>query len=343
MIEGGAARLRVTEDDAGRRLDALVRRRFGLPRSLAMKLIRTGAVRVNGRRAEPSRAVAIGDEVEVRGLRERARARPAAAHAGLAARAAARPDGGARALPGAILFEDADLVVFDKPAGLVAHAGTGHERGAAEILVEDYLGIRETEPGASRPALVHRLDRDTSGLLILAKTQLALRRLNAALRSGEVRKAYVALVRGVPEPPEGEIRAALLKARDAPGGPERMRVVAEAAGLPALTRYRVRRAVAGGRAALVDLDLATGRTHQLRAHLAWKGHPIALDRKYGDPRFNAEIAARAGLGRLFLHAGSLRFRHPRTGEIVRVEAPLARDLAEALRRLDPERQADGGA
>jgi 23S rRNA pseudouridine955/2504/2580 synthase len=289
-----------------------------------MKLIRKGAVRIGGRRADPAHRVAAGEVIEAKGLcapvDERAAAPPPVRFPPLAAK-----------LSGSILFEDKDLLVFDKPPGLCAHAGSGHARGALEALVEDYLRV---PPGAPRPALVHRLDRDTSGILVLAKTQLALRRLNEAQRRGALKKGYLALVRGVPIPPEGEVRAALSKRRDAEGI-ERMAVVPEGPGaLPSVTRYRVRRALLGKEASLLDLELETGRTHQIRAHLAWLGHPVALDRKYGDPRFDEKVARRTGLARLFLHAGSIRFSHPRTGEPLEIAAPLARDLCEALSALE---------
>jgi 23S rRNA pseudouridine955/2504/2580 synthase len=361
-------KIEIGEDDDERRLDALLRRWLALPRSLAMKLIRTGEARVNGARAEAGRKLAIGDVVEVRGVagpgggasgRGRGdrgdRGRPAArdpgekslwsdstlgadaninqinrqapAENGLRpAAAGARPPSAAR-LSRAILFEDADILVFDKPPGLVSHAGSGHERGAVELLL-DYLGR------ASGPALVNRLDRDTSGLLVLAKTPLALRRLNATIRRGGLAKGYLALVRGAPAPPEGEVRAALRKERGA-DGLERMAVVPEGPGaLAALTRYRTERRVARGGAALLALEPETGRTHQLRAHLASIGHPIALDRKYGHAAWNREIEARCGLARLFLHAATLAFAHPRTAEPVRFAAPLPPDLARALERLE---------
>lgn len=319
----GAIRIEVGEDDAERRLDALIRRRFGLPRPLVMKLIRKGDVRLNGRRADPAARLAIGDRVEVAGVR----APPAPARA--AGRAAPRRAPATRVDPRAIVYEDADILVFDKPPGVVAHAGSGHERGVVDALIA-YLDI---PPGAPRPALVNRLDRDTSGLIVLARTPLALRRLNAAIRRGEMKKGYLALVRGAPAPEAGEIRGALAKRRG-PDGLERMEVLGDGeGGLPALTRYRTERRLAGGRAALLALAPETGRTHQLRAHLAWRGHPIALDRKYGDARFNAEIEEGTGLRRLFLHASALAFPHPRTGAPVRVAAPLPPDLVAALEWL----------
>lgn len=305
-------RFAIGEDDDERRLDALVRRRLGLPRSLVMKLIRTGEVRVNGARAEPKRKLAAGDVVEVRGVRP-------------ADRAAAPPPRPAvsAGTERAIVFEDPDLLVFNKPPGLVSHKGSGHERGVVDHLLA-YLGL------ASGPALVNRLDRDTSGLLVLAKTPLALRRLNATIRAGGLEKGYLALVRGAPVPPEGAIAAALRKEKSA-DGLERMVVAAEK--LPSVTRYRTERRLARG-AALLALEPETGRTHQLRAHLASRGHPIALDRKYGDAAWNREIEERSGLARLFLHAASLAFPHPRTAEPVRFDAPLAPDLAAALERLE---------
>jgi 23S rRNA pseudouridine955/2504/2580 synthase len=314
----GELRFEVGEDDAERRLDAFVRRRVGLPRSLVMKLARRGEIRVNGARAEAGRKLAAGDVVVVRGARE--------GPAGKAPELPSPPPGG-RAAPRGIVHEDADILVFDKPSGLVSHPGSGHGRGVVDILLA-YLGV------AAGPALVNRLDRDTSGLLVLAKTPLALRRLNATIRRGGLEKGYTALARGVPRPAEGEIRAALRKERQA-DGLERMAVVPAGAegALAAVTRYRTLRVLDGGRAALLALAPETGRTHQLRAHLASRGHPIAGDPKYGDAAWNRDLEERAGLRRLFLHAGSLAFPHPRNAEPVRFEAPLPAELVGVLERL----------
>ncbi|HVY62567.1 MAG TPA: RluA family pseudouridine synthase [Planctomycetota bacterium] len=347
--------LAIDEDDDGRRIDAVVRRRLGLPRSLVMKLLRTGKVRLNGARVKPDAHVASGDSIDVADpglashpmphcpstLTETAHEgksgrKPAPGAAREAATRAPRPP---RDLARRIVHEDADVLVFDKPPGLVAHVGTGHGGGLVDLL-HAHLGV--APDAAFRPALANRLDRDTSGLVLLAKTALALRRLNATIRAGGLEKGYLALVRGAPEPPEGEVRAALRKDRG-PDGLERMTVVPDGApgALPAATGYRVLRRIAGGVAAaseaglaLVELSPRTGRTHQLRAHLAHLGCPIAGDPRYGDREWNRALEREAGLRRLFLHASRLAFPHPRTGARIAVEAPLAADLAAALDRLE---------
>ncbi len=328
------ARLAVSEDDAGRRRAAVARTRRGLPRSLVMKLARTGKLRLNGRRAEAGEKVAAGDVLEVRDARAQpqmsspgtstARSNSATPQMSPPGTSAPRPPAD---LAARIVFEDRDVLLFDKPPGVAAHGGSGHAGGAIDWLVPP-----AATPGAFRPALVNRLDRDTSGLLILAKSGLALRALNEAVREGRIAKTYVGLVRGAPEPPAGEVVAALRKDRGVDGR-ERMAVVDPGApgALPAVTRYRTLERAGG--ASLVELRPATGRTHQLRVHLAHLGHPIALDPRYGDPDFDRDLRERTGLTRLFLHAARIELAHPRTGAPLAIEAPLAADLAAGLARL----------
>jgi 23S rRNA pseudouridine955/2504/2580 synthase len=338
-------KLPIDEDDAGRRVDAVVRRRLGLPRSLVMKSLRTGRIRVNEARARPDAHVALGDVVEVDDALPPASRAPARRPARPAP--APAPDADALAdVARRIVYRDPDVVIFDKPAGMVAHAGSGHAAGAVDLLCAWLRTSARTmargratrecgvaEDATFRPALAHRLDRDTSGLVVLATTAHALRRLAASIRGGQFEKSYVALVRGVPDPPEGEIRAALRK-EQATDGRERMVVVPEGSGgLASVTRYRTLRTF-GRDAALLALTPETGRTHQLRAHLAHLGHPIALDPRYGDPAFDRRLRERTGLRRLFLHAARLAFPHPRTGARVQVEAPLAADLKAAVARLE---------
>jgi 23S rRNA pseudouridine955/2504/2580 synthase len=311
---GGTHRFAIGEDDAERRIDALLRRRLGLPRGLAMKLLRTGDVRLNGKKAKPDARLAPGDTVEVR----RVEAAPAPPPRASAPSGKPRPERAREHRPlRGIIHEDADVVVFDKPPGLVSHKGSGHERGAVDLLLEHLGDAGPRARGDVRPALVNRLDRDTSGLLVMARTGLALRRLNATIRKG------------------GFENAALRKEKSA-DGLERMVVVGdeEEGALASVTRYRTVRVLAGGAASLLALEPETGRTHQIRAHLRSRGHPIALDRKYGDARWSAEIEERTGLARLFLHAETLAFEHPRTGEVVRFRAPLPADLEAALERLE---------
>jgi len=337
-------RIEVTEDDAGRRLDALVRRAAGLPQPLVMRLIRTGRVVVSGRKVRPDARVETGDVVEF----EDVGLTPAPGRKGGPARESDRAGGraGVEAAPAErgprlsdeeikrrILFEDKDLLVFDKPAGIVAHAGTGHGGGLVDLLA---AYVAASSPGSDgKPALAQRLDRDTSGATVLAKTGLALRGLTASIRVGRLEKGYTALVHGTPALTEGVVDAALLKEAGI-DGLERMRVVdAEAPGaLAARTRWRLVRAIAGKHAALLDLTPETGRTHQIRVHCAHMGHRIAGDPRYGDRALDGILEREAGLRRLFLHASRLAFPHPRTGERLEVTAPLAQDLAQVLARLE---------
>lgn len=320
----------IGDDDAERRLDAFLRERLRLPRSLVYKLLRQARIRLNGRKATADRRLAAGDRVSVPEDVERAAAAPPLAPEPLPARSplAAAERAAVRA---ATAWEDDDVLVFSKPPGIVSHAGTGHGEGGAVELLRRHLEVPPDAP--FQPSFANRLDRDTSGLLLLAKTPYAQRRLGKAVKGRRIDKGYVALVGGgPPEPAEGVVQAALRKERV--GDLEKMVVASGEGALDALTRYRLLRPVSRARGALLALEPITGRTHQLRAHCASIGHPIALDWKYGDPAWNREMEATTGLRRLFLHAGRLEFPHPRRDERVVVEAPLPEDLARALARLE---------
>ncbi len=242
----------------------------------------------------------------------------------------------AQDIPFPILYEDRDLLVLDKPAGLVVHPAPGNEDGTlVNALIahcgEDLPGIG----GERRPGIVHRLDKDTSGVMVVAKTEQALAALSAAFAARDLDRAYLALVWGVPTPAVGEIEGAI--GRD-PRERKRMAIVARG-GKPALTRYRTlaQRDLA---VALLECRLATGRTHQIRVHLASRGHPIV-----GDPLYLRRIPAAArGLGedvrrllldfpRQALHAARLGFSHPRTGEALSFTTPPPADMRELLDRL----------
>ena len=242
----------------------------------------------------------------------------------------------AQDIPFPILYEDRDLLVLDKPAGLVVHPAPGNEDGTlVNALIahcgEDLPGIG----GERRPGIVHRLDKDTSGVMVVAKTEQALAALSAAFAARDLDRAYLALVWGVPTPAVGEIEGAI--GRD-PRERKRMAIVSRG-GKPALTRYRTlaQRDLA---VALLECRLATGRTHQIRVHLASRGHPIV-----GDPLYLRRIPAAArGLGedvrrllldfpRQALHAARLGFSHPRTGEALSFTTPPPADMRELLDRL----------
>jgi 23S rRNA pseudouridine1911/1915/1917 synthase len=225
----------------------------------------------------------------------------------------AEPDGGPpAAIP--VLFEDADVLAVDKPAGLVVHPAYRHPAGT----LFDVVAARQEARGEGRPWLLHRLDRDTSGAVLLAKTERARRGLVRQFERREVRKWYLALVRGVPAPPANEIAVPL---RRDPA--DRRRVVVDPAGQHAQTGYRLLAAGAGR--ALLLVAPRTGRTHQIRAHLAWLGHPLLGDATYADV-----AKGPGGVLRHMLHAWVLAVRHPVTGEPLRVLAPPPADLAALL-------------
>ena len=248
---------------------------------------------------------------------------------------AARPE--PQSIPFEILHEDADLIVLDKPAGLVVHPAPGNEDGTLVNALLAHCG--DSLPGIGgerRPGIVHRLDKDTTGIMVIAKTEQALAKLSTAFAARDIDRAYHALVWGLPTPPNGEIEGAI--GRDQRER-KRMAVVARG-GKPALTRYRTRRAWPAS-VALVECLLATGRTHQIRVHLASAGHPVV-----GDPVYLRRLpaAAKALTGpvraalldfpRQALHATRLGFTHPRTGRPLLFERPVPADMAALLEALD---------
>lgn len=294
-------------EEAERRLDNfLLSRLKGVPRAHVYRMIRSGQVRVNSQRASPDRRLAAGDRVRIPPVR-------------LAVEPAreVRADR-ARWLEKRVLYEDRDLLVLDKPAGLAVHGGSGVRLGAIELL-------RAARPGAVSLGLVHRLDRDTSGCLLIAKRQPVLRRLQAAFRAGAVEKTYRALLLGRLGSGVRLVEAALLTAQRR-GGERHVRV--DSSGKAARTRFVAERRFDG--ATLVRVELLTGRTHQIRVHAASIGHPVAGDVRYGlddDP-----VVRNFGLARLFLHASAIALEHPE-GNTLRVQCPLPEELAAVLSRL----------
>ncbi|RMG17256.1 MAG: RluA family pseudouridine synthase [Deltaproteobacteria bacterium] len=293
------------EEDAGHRLDQVLARRTPLSRRRARALLQAGAVFVDRRRVKvASRPVRSGQRVEVtleaRGAAPLAAAEPLEAHR--------------------ILHSDPHLLFVDKPAGTPAQPGLDGTAASLPARLEALLGQRVYP--------VHRLDRDTTGVTVLARTRRAERALGAAFRRREVEKVYLALSVGVPEVASGRIEAPL---GPDPGAPGCVRV--SPSGRAAETAYRVLRRWGGF--SLLELRPLTGRTHQIRAHLAHLGHPIAGDRRYGGPaHFTAESGQRLDFERPLLHALHLEVPHPLTGDRVGSEAPLPADLAETLQRLD---------
>jgi 23S rRNA pseudouridine1911/1915/1917 synthase len=292
-------------DRAGERLDVFVARLLPeLTRSRVRRLVDDGLVAVPGQRAKASLRLEPGQRVSVE-------VPPAVA-------LDAQPE----AIPLDVIFEDEDLLAVNKPAGMTVHPSPGH---ASSTLVNAILAhCRDLSGigGVLRPGIVHRLDRDTSGVILVAKNDAAHQALAKQLKDRTVEKTYVALVEGTPKPAEGVIDAPI--ARD-PQRRQRMAVVA--GGRASVTAYRVVERFKG--TSLVEARPKTGRTHQIRVHLAAIGHPIVGDRVYGK--------ASPIVGRQFLHARSIVFAHPRTGERMELQARLAPDLAEALRRLRADR------
>lgn len=223
------------------------------------------------------------------------------------------------AIPLAIVYEDDDLAVIDKPAGLVVHPGPGHPAGTLVNALLSHCPDLAGIGGVQRPGIVHRLDRDTSGLIVVAKNQRAHESLSQQIKGRLVTKRYTALVRGVPLPAEGTIRAPI--GRD-PRHRQRMAVTAD--GRQATTHYRVVERL--GAYSLLDVHIETGRTHQIRVHLAYLGHPVVGDATYGGGQA-------AGLRRQFLHARLLGFRLPSSGEYREFQSPLPNDLQEVVTAL----------
>ncbi len=313
-VSKSAARIaEVGLDQADRRLDNFLATLLeGAPRAYVYRVIRSGEVRVNGRRASPGQRLAVGDKVRIPPFAV-AETPPARIGTQVLAR-----------VEQAILHEDERLIVLNKPSGIAVHGGSGLDFGLIDV-------IRALRPDSGRIDLVHRLDRETSGCLLFARDASSLRELHRQLRDGEMNKAYVALVAGrLPQRPLA-CDAPLAMGLDQHG--ERRAVVSDE-GVAAHTLFRVRTRYHG--ATLAAVTLGTGRTHQIRAHAAHLGHPVAGDERYGDPAFNKSLRP-CGLRRLFLHAERLRFRLDRAYEF---SAPLPEELAGVLAQLEA---ADGAA
>ncbi|HET7489113.1 MAG TPA: RluA family pseudouridine synthase [Acidimicrobiales bacterium] len=293
---------------AGERVDRVVALLTGLPRSDVAALVDAGGVRIGGRAVGArSRRVAAGDDLEVDVPAAREQAGPAAE----------------AAVEVAVAYADDDVVVVDKAAGVVVHPGAGHAAGTlvAGLLARfpDLAGVGQPD----RPGIVHRLDKGTSGLLVVARTAEAYRSLTAQLKARTVGRRYLTLVWGTVEAPAGVVDAPVGRAET---DPTRMAVTAR--GRQARTRYEVvERFGLPAPATLLRCQLETGRTHQIRVHLAAIGHPLLGDGRYGGDR-SARLAPRP-----FLHAAHLAFDHPRSGERLAFDSPLPDDLAAVLSRF----------
>lgn len=291
----------IGDEAAGQRIDNyLVKVLKGVPKSHIYRILRSGEVRVNSRRVSPDHRLAAGDRVRVPPTR-------------LARHATTPPASGPRRFIGRVLYEDDSLLALDKPAGIAVHGGSGISLGLVEQLRRDRPDCRLLE-------LVHRLDRDTSGVLLIAKKRSALTRLHEQLRSGQVQKTYLALACGTWRDQKRNVRLPLERYLLASG--ER-RVKVKADGMPSHTVFTLQRSLPPY--SLLQAELKTGRTHQIRVHLAHLGCPIAGDEKYGDYELNRRLEAQ-GLKRMFLHAWRTVITHPQTGKPLAIEAPLPDDL-----------------
>ena len=284
----------VAPEEAGERLDKLVAWRLSVSRSATRRMIEEGLVQIGGSKAAPARKARDGERIEVR----------------LVGKALASED-----IPVPVVFEDEHLLVVNKPAGLVVHPGAGNRSGT---LVNALLS-RGIEGGEDpeRPGVVHRLDRDTSGLMVLAKGEGTYSGLVAALSARRVKRVYRAIVVGKGLPETGTI--------DSPVGrdPANPTLMAVGAGKTAVTHFKVVHRAAGY--TMLRVRLETGRTHQIRVHFSAIGHPV-----YADPLYGKPVPGR----RLWLHAERLAFVHPITGEALEFESPIPSDLREAARELD---------
>ena len=300
----GVRQVEIGPERDGQRIDnALVTLLKGVPKSMIYRLLRTGQVRVNGKRAKPDTRLTDGDTLRIPPVRVAERPEGKGPASGQVAQVAE-----------AIIFEDKHFLVIDKPAGVASHGGSGVSHGAIELL------------RAARPQehleLVHRLDRDTSGVLVFARTRAGLTGLQAAIRAGEVTKQYLCLMLGHPSKAKFDVNAPLLKS--VLQGGERMVRVAEN-GKPSLTFFREMEQYPSAR--LMQATLGTGRTHQIRVHAAHIGHPLAGDPKYGDREMNKRYRD-MGLQRMFLHASHMSF--DLDDRAYSFSAPLPEDLKEFL-------------
>jgi 23S rRNA pseudouridine955/2504/2580 synthase len=315
----GVRQVEIGPERDGQRIDnALVTLLKGVPKSMIYRLLRTGQVRVNGKRAKPDTRLAEGDTLRIPPVRVAERPEGHAPAGGLVA-----------AVADAVIFEDKHFLVIDKPSGVASHGGSGVSHGAIELL-------RVARP-QEHLELVHRLDRDTSGVLVFARTRAGLTGLQAAIRAGEVTKQYLCLMLGHPSKAKFDVNAPLLKS--VLQGGERMVRVADS-GKPSLTFFRemeqypsarlMQATLGTGRTHQIRVHVATlgtGRTHQIRVHAAHVGHPLAGDPKYGDREMNKRYRE-MGLERLFLHASHMSF--DLDGRAYSFSAPLPDDLKNFL-------------
>ncbi|WP_282110678.1 23S rRNA pseudouridine(955/2504/2580) synthase RluC [Shewanella algicola] len=302
----------IDEDHFEQRIDNfLLTKLKGVPKSMIYRIVRKGEVRVNKKRIKPEYKLQIGDIVRVPPVRIAEKDHRTAPSANLSR---------VSQLEDRIIHEDNHLIVMNKPAGIAVHGGSGVDYGVIE-------GLRSLRPQQKFLELVHRLDKDTSGVLLVAKKRSALKHLHEQLRSKTMQKDYLALVRGDWQATDKVIKAPLLKIT-LKSGERIVRVNKE--GKESETRYKIMQRYQG--CTLVKASPVTGRTHQIRVHCQYAGHAIACDDKYSEQQFDDSMRA-LGLDRLFLHAAELKFTHPENNEIMQVKAPLDEVLLNTLDKL----------
>ncbi len=302
--------IEIDEDMAGQRIDNFLRNQLkSIPKSMVYRILRKGEVRVNTKRVKAEYKLEAGDVVRVPPVTVEVKADETAAPSTKLNKVAE--------LENCVLLEDEHLLILNKPSGTAVHGGSGLKFGAIEAL-------RALRPQARFLELVHRIDRDTSGILLVAKKRSALRHLQAQFREKTVQKYYFALVMGEWESKWKAVNAPLLK------NEVNSIVRVSSNGKPSETRFKILEKF--DQATLVQASPITGRTHQIRVHTQYMGHPIAWDDRYGDRRFDA-YTAQFGIDRLFLHAANIRFVHPATEEQMEVNAPLDSKLENALAQM----------
>lgn len=315
LSKASVTRQRIGEEAEGQRIDNyLLRICKGVPKSHLYRILRSGEVRVNSKRVGPDYRLQMGDEVRVPPLQVGTERKPVV------------PVGREYR----IIHEDEDLLVVDKPAGMAVHGGSGVSFGVIEQL-------RRQRPQARFLELAHRLDRETSGLLLIAKKRRALTALHEMFRAGRIGKRYLALVKGRWRDPLRHVKLALHKYLTEEGE-RRVSVSRDGKAAHSIVRLVAR----WENFSLVEVELETGRTHQIRVHLSHLGHPLCGDDKYGDFPLNKALQ-RQGLGRMFLHAGKLELDHPITGERLALAAELPEDLKDFLQRLESNEKRDYGS
>lgn len=311
----------IDDERVGQRIDNyLMTQLKGVPKSRIYRLLRKGEVRVNKGRIKPDYRLQAGDQVRIPPVRMSRTEEGAAG---------APSKNLLTAIKSAILYEDPHLFVINKPSGIAVHGGSGIQYGVIEAMRVMFPNERSLE-------LVHRLDRDTSGCLMIARKRSALKALHEQLRNNDIRKLYVALVKGAWQGGKQTVDAPLLK-NTVKSGERVVRIDPE--GKPAQSIFKPVKSFT--HAALVEVELITGRTHQIRVHAAHIGHPVAGDEKYGQRGFNLTMK-RLGLNRLFLHAKSISFLLPGTDQRVCVVAPMGVELEQVIARCEtdnPEREA----